>query len=766
MNADYRLKLTPLRLFVLTGLLAISLAGCAGSKAFNRGNDAVATKDFDTAMAEYKIALDKDPKNIQYQLKYNQARYNAAFQHFEAGRRAMDKDDMDTAKLEFTRTLEIDPANDLAQQRLKQVDEALNAKSHNQAETPTRIDELRELTRTNPSVEGQLMVKVRGPIDLHMTQDFKTAYETLGEFAGINVIFDPDVRGTRVPIDLNHVDIFDALDVLALETRTFWKVINPTTILVAPDNQTKRRDLEDLILKTIYLSNSVTTTEVTQAITALRTLLNMRYLAQLDAVNAIMIRDTPDRIAIAEKIIGDLDKAKAEVLVDATVMEVDISTLRQLGILPPQGTAITATGGSAGTVSSTSGNAFPLNQIPRNSSQFSITIPPATAQFLATNTNARLIQNPQVRATDGKLAQIHIGSQIPIASGSFQPAFVGATGTPVVNFQYIDVGVNLDLTPHVLLNREVGMQVQVQIRAVAGQNNVGGVSQPVLTNRQVNHEIRLVEGETNILGGIITDTESTSMNGIPGLKDIPILKYFFGQEQKTLDKTEIIIMLTPHIIRMPNIEEVNMRGINTGSESLPRFRGSAPLIGSINPPAPLSGGPAGAAGAPGTPAPAAAAAPPRPANPAAATNTPPQPARATNSTVSFVPAPITLPQTGTVPVNIVGNGNDFYGVDLTLAYEPGAFNIREVRDGGLLSRDGQIVSLVQRQDTDTGMVQISIERPPGAAPVSGMGNLVTLVLERGQKAGNSTLRITDFHVRDAQQNVATGKPAEVTVSVP
>jgi hypothetical protein len=125
-----------------------------------------------------------------------------------------------------------------------------------------------------------------------------------------------------------------------------------------------------------------------------------------------------------------------------------------------------------------------------------------------------------------------------------------------------------------------------------------------------------------------------------------------------------------------------------------------------------------------------------------------------------------LPATGSATVNIVGSGTDFYGVDLTLQFEPGAFNIREIRDGGFLSRDGQIVAFVQRQETENGMVHLSLERPPGAAPITGMGNLVTLVLERGPRRGDSTMRVTEFHVRDPQQNVSNGKSAEVTVSVP
>src|SRR5947207_7101706 len=187
-----------------------------------------------------------------------------------------------------------------------------------------------------------------------MAQDSKMAFETLAELAGFNVIFDPDFRGIRIQIDLNRVDIFEALDILALQTRSFWKPVNKTTILVSPDNQTKRRDYDELVLKTLYMTNSVTSTELTEAITTLRTLVNMRYLMSSTAMNAIIIRDTADRVAIAEKIIDDLDKAKPEVLVDAMIMEVGRTTLRQLGLLPPQGTSLSFNGANVNNGNNTS----------------------------------------------------------------------------------------------------------------------------------------------------------------------------------------------------------------------------------------------------------------------------------------------------------------------------------------------------------------------------------------------------------------------------
>ena len=771
MNSHYTFK--PITLLALVAVLAIIVAGCAAKKAYTRGNQAEVTKDYDAAMVEYKAAVDKDPSNNEYQLKYAQARYNAAFQHYEAGRRALDKQDYETAKMEFTRVLEVDPTHELAAQQLAKVSEILTSRSRNQTAPEIEYERLKQDTRTNPSPEAQLEPKTTGPIDIHMNQDSKVAFETLAELAGFNIIFDPDFRGTRTQIDLNKVDIFSALDILALQTRSFWKPINKNTILVSPDNQTKRRDYEELVLKTIYLTNAVTATELTEAITTLRTLLNMRYLMSSTATNAIIIRDTPDRVAIAEKIIGDLDKAKPEVLVDATLLEIDLNTARTLGITPPQGTAVTA-GAASGTTTS-SGNSFPLNNLPTTSGSFSLNIPAVTAAFLATSTNTRLLENPRIRATDGKLASIRIGEQFPIASGSFQPAFVGATGTPVVNFQFVDIGVNLDITPHVLLNHEISMTVMVQVRALAGTQNVGGVSQPILTNRQVQHEIRLVEGETNILGGIITQTESTSLNGLPGLKDVPILKYFFAQEAKTRDKTEIIVMLTPHIVRMPNITRANLEALYTGSETVPRLRTSlaVPAIGSPAPqrtaPAP---GPAPAApGAAPAPQPPAGGQPPAvtpapPGTPAAPPNTQPQVQRQTNSTIAFSPSPVALPPNGTATLNVIGTGTDFYGIDLTLSFEPGAIDIREVREGGFLSRDGQIVAFVQNLDTASGSLHISLERPPGAAPVFGTGNLATLVLARGMRPGDSTIRVTDFRVRDPQQNVAAGPLAEVRVLEP
>ncbi len=741
MNANYRLK--PLtRLAAVTAALSLVLAGCgAGRQAFNRGVRAEVTQDYETAMSEYRAALERKPGDPQYRLKYEQARFAAAFDHFERGRRALEAGDLERAQTEFSRTVELDPTHVLAAQELAKVKEALQTRTRNEPPPEIMLEQMKDATRTNPDVGAQLEPRVTGPIDIVMTQDSRVAFETLAELAGINVIFDPDFRSSRIPIELNNVNIYEALDILAMQTRSFWKPVNKSTIVVVPENTTKRREYEEMILKTIYLSNSVTSTEITEAITALRTLLNMRFLAQSTSMNAIIVRDTPDRIAIAEKIIEDLDKSKAEVIVEATVLEVDRNQLRELGILPPQTSTLAYR--TPETPAGQTNNSVPLRDLEAiNTQNFSINIPDSVAHFLASSSNAKLVQNPRVRATDGKLAQIRIGSKVPVPSGSFQPAFVGATGTPVVQFQYLDIGVNLDITPRVLLNREISMTVAVVVAALAGDRNVGGAILPVFTNRSITHEIRLVEGETNILGGIITDSELSSMSGIPGLKEIPILRYLFGQERKTRDQTEIIIMLTPHIVRMPNISVANMRGVYTGTELNPRMRVDAAAAASkVAGPAPI------------TPA------------VSAIQSTAPLAPRPSNARLTLAPATVILSDAPT-PLNIALTGDNVSAVDLTLTFDPGSVSIAEIREAGLLSRDGQAVALVQRVDSQTGVARITLERPPGAAPISGTGSLLTLLLSRGNRPSETLFKVADFKIRDPQQAVQQGPPAEVRVVVP
>jgi general secretion pathway protein D len=737
MNANYRLK-------TLSTLLIVVLitASCAAGKAFKKGTQAEQVKDYETAMEYYREALALNPTDIEYKLKYDQARFAAAFQHFQNGRRALDRNDLPTAKAEFERVAALDPTHSFAATELADVNRLMNSRSQNQPEPILNFENMVRANRTDANLGAQMKTNLTERIAVfRMSANIRTIYENLSAQAGFQVIFGRNFPTRTATVEMQDVNIFEALDLVALQTGTFWQPINETTIIIYEDTQQNRRDFEDHVYKTIYLQNVTSTNDLNQIMNVLRTAFSLRGIYQFEPGNAIVVHDTPQKVALVENVISSLDKAKAEVVVEAMVMEVDRNILQDLGILPPGETTLNFTPPGV-TPGPTSTNAVPLRDLNNiNSSNFSVTIPNAVAKFIATKGSARLLQTPQIRTTDGVTASLRVGSEVPVPTTSFQSTNIGGGATTAYTLQ--QVGVQLDILSRVLPTRNVSLQVTVTVRALAGDRLVGDLLIPVFSNRIVAHTIRLAEGETNILGGIISETETTSITGIPGLKDIPFLKYIFGQEHKTKDQAEVIIMLTPHIVRMPEITENDVRGIVVGSESNLRLR---PNYGSPTPP-PV---------------------PPQPARPPAAGAVPAVPTASpapTTATVGFA-APVTLSPSGTTSVNVSINSPNILGTDLTLSFDPAAFSVKDVHDGGFLSKDGQVIAIIHNIDNKKGTVTVSLERSPNAPLVSGIGNLVKLSLEPGSKKGPSPLKVTAFGVRDARSTLHPGTTAEVQVTVP
>src|SRR5688572_446825 len=736
MNANYRLK-------TLSTLLIVVLitASCAARDAFKRGAEAEVVKDYEKAMEYYRQALELNPGDIEYKLKYEQVRFAAAFQHFQQGRRALDRGDLDVARTEFERATKMDPTHDFARKELADVERLINSRTQAQPERNQTFEELVAANRTDANLGAQMKTNLTERIAVfRMSTNVRTIYENLAAQAGFQVIFGRNFPTRNATVDLQDVNIFEALDLVALQTSTFWQPVNETTLIIYDDTQQNRRDFEDHIYKVIYLQNVITTNDLNQIMNVLRTAFSLRGIYQYEPGNAIVVHDTPQKVALVENVISSLDKAKAEVVVEAMVMEVDRNILRDLGILPPDSTVLSFTppGVAPGPGGSNSVPIRDLNNI--NSGNFSVSITNTVDQFVATKGSGRLLQNPQNRTTDGVTASLRVGSEVPVPTTSFTNTTIG--GGAQTSYTLQQVGVQLDLVSRVLPTRNVSLQVTVTVRALAGERPVGDVLIPVFSNRIVAHTIRLAEGETNVLGGIISETETVTITGIPGLKDIPLLKYIFGQEHKTRDEAEVIIMLTPHIVRMPDITVNDLKALVIGSETNLRLR---PNYGSPTPP-PVPPQPRPQASVPVPPVPTAAPAP-------------------TTATVGFA-APVTLASSGTTSVNLSINGPNILGTDLTLTFDPSAFTIKDVHDGGFLSRDGQVVALVHNIDNKKGTATVSLERSPAAPVVSGTGNLVTLSLEPGTKKGPSALRVTAFGVRDARATVHPGTTAEVQVTVP
>ena len=746
-------------------VLAITLPAAADKAhtLWNKGRDAEERQDYEKAYDYYQQAFSLRPKDLRYRTAYEHIKFLASASHVHRGQLLRDSGKLDEAVAEFQKAATIDPSSFIAQQELKKTQEMVNqANNPPQAVAPTPNLLKKILNEAQGPVELEAISNV--PITLKLTEDTKVIYETVGKLAGINVLFDPDYTSRKIRIELNGVTLEEALGIIALESKTFWRPVTRNTIFIAQDNPAKRKELDQSVIKTFYLSNLSQATELQDVVNAMRTLLEVSRIQQLQSQNAIIVRGTPDQIALAQKLVDDLDKAKPEVVIDIVVMQVSRDRSRTLGITPPTSTSIslnnninttpstTATTTTTSSTSSTGSNGgINLNRIGNlNATDFTITIPGITASAIMGDSDTKIIQNPQIRALDGQKASLKIGDRVPVATGSFQPGIGGVGINPLVNtqFQYLDVGVNIDITPRVHAGREVTLKVSLDISSVTGQSNIGGISQPIIGQRKVEHEIRLKEGEVNLLGGMMEDSQTRSISGLPILATIPFLKYFFGQDTRDHSEQELVFALIPHIIRGMDVNDQNQRLIDVGTANSLELRRVAHQ--QIETPAIVP------AQAP-TQTPA-----PQPARPVTQPATTPGPGG-----TSFLFDPSTTSQTkgATFTVNVLISGaQNVYSVPLQLNYDPSKLQLVNVSNGGFLGQDGQAVALVHREDEATGTLQITATRPPNSGGVSGQGSVVTLTF-MAKASGQSPLTITRGGARDPAMQPITVNGAQAIVNI-
>lgn len=730
-------------------LAAVLLAtGCPkGRLDYKQGRQAELQKDYDTALIHYERAFKQDPNNIAYQLKAKRMRFEAAQMHVDRGHKLRDQGHLEAAIAEFEKALAIDPSSFVAEQELRATLEKLAERR--QAEraaaappaAPSRLE-------TVPEGPPQLIPLSRAPINLRLTAESRQVFESIGKLAGINVIFDPEFQGRRIPVELSGATLEQALDIVALMTKTFWKPVTANTIMVIPDTRQKRQGYEEQIIKTIYLSNITTPAELNEVVQSIRTLLNANRIVPSTSQNAIIIRDTPDKVAVAEKIIRDIDRAKPEVLIQVAVLQARRDRARELGILPSTSVPLiftppkpSATGGSAGRISELV-----------SSADYSVVLPGATALALVTDSTTKVIQNPEVRATDGQTAKLRIGDSVPFAVGSFQPGIGGVGINPLVNtqFQFKDVGVNLDITPRVNSSREISLKLVVEVSSVTGRVNIGGIDQPIFGQRRVEHDIRLREGEVNILGGLVERTEVKKLEGWPGLSQIPILRYLFGSDSVESQENELLIVLTPRILRLPEITPLNLRPLHVGTEETVALRSAAEA------PAPLG---------PATERPVVAPEAPAPAQPAAPAPQEAQPP-AEAPQIRFAPAQVQIPVGEQQQIELAVAGvQDLFAIPLVITFDPKVVELVEVNHGGFLAAGGEPVALVHRVDAESGTLILSLTRPPGARGVSGSGTLATLVF-RARAAGQTLLSIVQMDARNTLRGPVTLTPAAGEIVVP
>ncbi len=749
---------------------------------YEKGADAEARQNYEQAFDYFKQAYNLKPKDLRYRTAFERTRFYAASSHVHRGQVLREGGELGEAEAEFQKGLEIDPSSFIAQQELKRtqqmIREAQNPRP--QAAGPGTTALRRRLETAQGPVELAPISNV--PITLKVTEKSNVIYETVGKLAGINVLFDPDYTARQVHVELNNVTLEEALEIISFETKTFWRPVTPNTIFVAQDNPAKRKELEQNVIKTFYLSNLSQPTELQDVVNAMRTILEVSRIQQLPSQGAIVVRGTPDQMALAQKLVDDLDKAKPEVLIEVAVMQVSRDKAHTLGINPPTSASVqlqpnvntsSTSTSTTSTSSSSSSNSINLNTLANlNATDFQVTIPQATATALLSDTDTKIIQNPQIRALDGQKATLKIGDRVPVATGSFQPGIGGVGINPLVNtqFQYLDVGVNIDITPRVHAGGEISLKLTLDVSAVDSYVSIGGINQPVIGQRKIEHDIRLKDGEVSLLGGMMEDSKTRSLTGIPGLAQIPILKYFFSQTNADHSTNEIVFVLIPHIIRGPEFPHGNADMLDIGTaNAITLRRTSAKLAAPASSvaPTPVSSSPGPQA------APPQAAMPQTPAPPgqapqmiqAAQNQTLQNQAGAGAGTFLFDPPSLSQAKGSTFTVNVMlSGGQNVYSVPMQLNYDPNQLQVVNVSNGGFLSQDGQAVALVHRDDPVTGTLQVTATRPPGAGGVSGQGAVVTLTfIAKGP--GQSALTITRGGARDpAMQPIAmSGAQAAITI---
>ena len=766
-------SMRPALLLLLVAVVTLPAIADKAKSLFLQGQDAEARQNYEAAYDLFKQAYDLKPRDLRYRAAFERARFEAAASIVHRGQKLREEGKLQEAVAEFQKAVAIDPSSFIAQQELKRTLRLMNDMQNpppQAAGPPSSLQ--RKVSEAAGPIELASISNV--PITLKIgPEDSKVIYQTVGQLAGINVLFDPDYTSRRITVALNGVTLEDALEITALQSKTFWRPVTSNTIFVAQDNPAKRKELEQSVLKTFYLSNLSQPTELQDVVNAIRAVLDVQRVQQLLSQNALVVRGTPDQIALAEKLVDDLDKARPEVVIDIAVMQVSKDRSRTLGLSPPTSATVTLQNNLNTTTPTTPTNGTPttptssgsntglnLNSLGNlNATDFQVTIPSANLSAVMADNDTKLLQNPQIRSLDGQKASLKIGDKVPVATGSFQPGIGGVGINPLVNtqFQYLDVGVNIDITPHVHAGREVTLKISMDISSVTSHASIGGIDQPIIGQRKIEHEIRLKDGEANLLGGILEDQQSKSLSGIPGLTQIPILKYLFGQTTQDHRENEIIFAIIPHIIRGTDVNEINQRAIQIGTANTIELRHvSRPAVapaGAITP-APGNQGPANQGPAiqvlPNSGAPNSG-------------STSPQ----VGGAPSFVfdPPTITAAKGNTFVVNLLISGaQNVYSVPVQMNYDPAKLQLVNVSNGGFLSQDGQAVALVHREDETTGTLQITATRPPGAGGVSGQGAVVTITFQ-AKASGQTPLTITRGGARDPALQSITVNGAQASVTV-
>jgi general secretion pathway protein D len=553
-------------------LFALALSGCA-SHALKQARVADELRQYDVAVAQYMKVLRDDPSNAEAQFGLSRAKLRAADAHLYRGRRLASQGHYEDALLDLQLALELNPGNGDVDRELrgvrKAMREALAAPPEGQTALQTLLDSSRNFDPAGPQLPD---VKLPD-ISIGRTASARDAFVMLSQLTKLSVTFDAAFRDGPAQVGvLSAPTLRQALDAIARSSNTFYRVTGENEILVINDTPAKQREYQEEVTKTFYLHNA----DMKETMDAFRIAGDVRNVAPITALNAVQVKDTAERVKMLGGMLAAFDKAPPEIAVDVEVLEVNRTDLQEYGLQ-------IATPGASGIVGTIEADReFSLSDLRSLSGSDFVTsaIPALFYRLLKTSGNTRTLANPRLRIMDGVAAVARFGEDVPVPKIVIQPITQGGLNIqPQTSFDYRTIGVNIAITPRTHPNDDVTLTLNIELSSLAG---TGFDGLPTFGSRTVQTKIRLRDGETNILAGLIRDDLRTERQSIPGLGKIPILgTMLFAKNHREASQTDVVIMLTPHIVRPLTITADDLRPVR-----IPRDGGTSLLEGAPTVPVP------------------------------------------------------------------------------------------------------------------------------------------------------------------------------------
>ena len=777
-------RLTRSALLLMLVFIALIVAGCGAARSFGRAENAARAGDWDAAVEYYRRAVQESPDRSDYKIALERAMINASHQHLNQAQLAEARGELEEALREYRRASDYDPPN--RQLAAKVIEIERRIRDQYEAQPRNNIAQLREQARQAGPAPLIKLNETLPEIRFNNTS-IRDILNFIAAATGVNITYDRDYQDRAYTVQLTGVTLEQALTQILSANQLFYKVINQNTIMVIPDTAQKRANYEDQVIRTFYVSHA-DATELSQMINTIIRVPAMAVqpmIAPNKTSNTITIRATTAVAAIIEKMIEANDKPRAEIVIDVQILEVnrgraktfgvDLSSYSIAAVLSPESDPRTTSGAStaagAATTTINTTPTFNLNTITRgvSTADFYLAVPSAVVHFLETDTETKLIAKPQLRGAEGQKITLNLGDDIPVPSTVFTPLATGGANTnPLTSFNYRPVGINVEMTPRVTIEGDVILDLLVENSTRSTDVNVAGQNLPSFGTRKVTTRLRLRDGESNLLAGLLREDDRTTLRGIPGILRLPVLNKLLGSNETDVRTTDIVMLLTPRIVRTQEITAGDLSPIFIGTQQNLGLNGPPPLIAAPLepepaapvaqpvPPPPAAPNPAAqgpAAGAPGvsiippgsspipgTTAVAAAPAPPAPgAAPPQAGGPGAQPAPANSgSTLASAGAQIVVTPPGpefrvgggpyTVAVSAT-NASRLSGLSLTVTFNPAALRVRAVQEGSFMRAGGVQATFTQMVDATTGRIDIAVVRTGDATGVAGTGLLAALVFD-------------------------------------